>query len=280
MTEALPVAHLTGGGVEPDAKAVKLGGKWPQLETTAAGQGPSNGDLAVIQSYATQCNADLGLGLSGGTLPNCPAALSTCSGDLSTCTTDLAACESQTDNAPEETGQTGCWDQSGTPIGCAGTGQDGEFQYGCSAVAHTFTDIGDGTITDNKTGLMWEKESNDAGIHSPQSDPWANAFVKIGSLNGIAFAGYTDWRLPNKNELFSLYDSSTYPAYVPGFLTACPGGCTVLTCNCGQPSSYWSSTTYEPSPANTWRVSFDVNGGPVYFPKSALLRARAVRGGS
>ena len=31
-----------------------------------------------------------------------------------------------------KTGQTGCWNQTGIPIACAGTGQDGEFQNGVS----------------------------------------------------------------------------------------------------------------------------------------------------
>ncbi len=38
-----------------------------------------------------------------------------------------------------KTGQTGCWDASGTPISCAGTGQDGESQKGVS-VSPRFTD--------------------------------------------------------------------------------------------------------------------------------------------
>ena len=61
-------------------------------------------------------------------------------------------------------------------------------------------DNGDGTITDTKTGLMWEKLSDDGSIHDKDTAyTWANAFaVKVATLNGGGgFAGHTDWRVPN-----------------------------------------------------------------------------------
>ena len=53
---------------------------------------------------------------------------------------------------PLKTGQTTAY----------GTGSDGDLQKGAS---RSFTDNGDGTITDNTTGLMWEKKSDDGSIH-------------------------------------------------------------------------------------------------------------------
>ena len=58
----------------------------------------------------------------------------------------------------------------------------------------TFTDNGDGTITDNNTGLMWQK--TDGGEMT-----WENAKTYC---NNLALAGYTDWRLPAGIELFSI----------------------------------------------------------------------------
>jgi len=58
-----------------------------------------------------------------------------------------------------KSGQTACWDESGYPIDCVGTGQDGEYQGGVS-VDPRFTDNGDGTVTDNLTGLIWLKDAN------------------------------------------------------------------------------------------------------------------------
>ena len=43
------------------------------------------------------------------------------------------------------TGQTVCWDASGTAIACAGTGQDGLYQAGVS-VSPRFTDNANGTV--------------------------------------------------------------------------------------------------------------------------------------
>jgi hypothetical protein len=60
------------------------------------------------------------------------------------------------------TGQTTCWDSAGTVIPCAGTGHDGEIQAGATLA---YTDNGDGTITDDNTGLMWEKLSDDGSIN-------------------------------------------------------------------------------------------------------------------
>src|SRR5574341_969930 len=64
------------------------------------------------------------------------------------------------------TGQTRCDDglSHGTLVSCpAGpAGQDGELQKG---IARSYTDNGDGTITDNATGLMWEKLTDAGDIH-------------------------------------------------------------------------------------------------------------------
>ena len=61
-------------------------------------------------------------------------------------------------NLPQ-TGQTKCYDSSGTEINCAGTGQDGEFQVGVDWPDPRFTVNGD-CVTDNLTGLMWAKNGN------------------------------------------------------------------------------------------------------------------------
>jgi hypothetical protein len=60
------------------------------------------------------------------------------------------------------TGQTTCYDSAGTVIACAGTGQDGDIQAGATL---RYQDNGDGTVTDKNTGLVWEKKSDDGGIH-------------------------------------------------------------------------------------------------------------------
>src|SRR5262245_21387303 len=115
--------------------------------------------------------------------------------------TVLVPIEGCVQHAFPATGQTKCWDSRGAVIACPGTGQDGDIRAGA---ALSYTDNVDGTITDNNTGLMWEKQSDDGSIHDRDTTySWANAFaVHIAGLNaGAGFAGHTDWRLPNIREL-------------------------------------------------------------------------------
>ncbi len=171
-----------------------------------------------------------------------------------------------------------------------GAGSDGDLQKGA---ARSYTDNGDGTITDNVTGLMWEKKSDDGSIHDKDDTyTWGMASPPytmdgtmvtefLATLNaGAGFAGHTDWRLPNRFELESLLDlENEYPAVNPAFNTSCWGGCTVTTCSCTQSDYYWSSTTSKTYPDLAWSVS--LGGGYLgVLSKSNSTYVRAVRGGS
>jgi hypothetical protein len=63
-----------------------------------------------------------------------------------------------------------------------------------------FVDNGNGTITDNATGLMWQK----SGSSRAKTLKRAKTYVK--QLNMAQFAGYSDWRLPTIEEFVSLVD--------------------------------------------------------------------------
>ena len=52
-----------------------------------------------------------------------------------------------------KTGQTSCYDEFGDEINCASTGQDGDYQQGILWPNPRFRDNGNGTVTDNLTGL-------------------------------------------------------------------------------------------------------------------------------
>ena len=112
-----------------------------------------------------------------------------------------------------------------------GTGQDGAIQAGGTL---SYTDNGDGTITDHNTKLVWEKKSFDGTIHDQNTIYlWLDAFaVHVAGLNGTAFAGHTDWRLPNVKELQSMlhYEKFGGPSVSLAFHTGCVPGCT--TCSC------------------------------------------------
>jgi hypothetical protein len=193
------------------------------------------------------------------------------------CGYDTSGCRSQSFLA---TGQTSCWDTAGDPIACAGTGHDGALQRGATLA---YVDNANGTVTDQRTGLVWEKLSDDGSIHDRDDlYTWSDAFaVKIAALNaGSGFAGHKDWRLPNRRELESLVDMGrVFPAIAPAFDGGCLPGCTVLQCSCTNVSYYWASTSYALSPSFAWFVGFN-DGYIGALDKADLNYVRAVRAGS
>lgn len=195
-----------------------------------------------------------------------------------------------------ETGQTNCWprNDSSTPVPlapCPGTGEDGEYLRGASL---QYVDNGDGTITDLKTSLMWEKLYNDNSVlhdYDNYAYLWEGAFKKVDDMNAENFAGYSDWRLPNIRELDSLvvYSLGTAGATVhPVFATLCTDPqveCKegqVQPCSCTKPDDYWSSTTSEKaanSANQAWTVDFKT-GDRTTLAKNTYKYVRAVRGGT
>ncbi|MFP4236808.1 MAG: DUF1566 domain-containing protein [Desulfonatronovibrio sp.] len=118
-----------------------------------------------------------------------------------------------------------------------------------TAFAERCVDNGDGTVTDNITGLMWEKAT--AGRMD-----WDAA---MSYASGLTLGEYSDWKLPNGNELLGLNNSP------------CKNMMEVVL------NWYWSSTTYSDSPDRAWLVGLydgDVNAS---F-KSSSYYVRAVRG--
>ena len=65
-----------------------------------------------------------------------------------------------------------------------------------------FVDNGDGTVTDRRTGLMWQKEG------SRKSLTLRRAKTYVEELNKDKFAGHSDWRLPSIEELASLMNKN------------------------------------------------------------------------
>ncbi len=102
------------------------------------------------------------------------------------------------------TGQTTCYNEQGQVIDCTGTGQDGESRNGVAWPDPRFTDNGDGTITDNLTGLTWLRDTECIGRRK-----WAEALDAVNVL-ASGSCGLTDgsvardWRMPNYLELISI----------------------------------------------------------------------------
>jgi hypothetical protein len=186
-------------------------------------------------------------------------------------TIDVAIANRTPTGAVLETRQTTCYNSAGIVVNCAGTGQDGELGRGR---ARSYAgDVNGLTITDNTTGLEWEKITNDSTIHDGDNVyTWAQAFQKIADLNTANFAGHSDWRLPNVNELQTLADYGRVgPALDPVFAN---GVDSFL-----QSTFYWSSTTFAGFPVSAWGVNF-FSGLVVVNTKTLNNFVTGVRGGS
>ncbi len=64
--------------------------------------------------------------------------------------------------------------------------------------ANDFVENGNSTVTDRRTGLMWQKGG------SSRAKTWNRGGIYVKQLNRSLFAGYSDWRLPTIDELASL----------------------------------------------------------------------------
>ncbi len=152
------------------------------------------------------------------------------------------------------TGQSACYDAEGVVIPCEGSGQDGEVQAGEEWPSPRFAENGDGTVSDNLTGLVWLKDANCTDtvggvarggglLNWPSALAWSRnlASGKCGLSDNSAPG---DWRLPNIVELRSLIDYSRHDPAVPA----------------GHPFInvraiwYWSSTTNPVYAAGAYNV--------------------------
>ena len=181
-----------------------------------------------------------------------------------------------------DTGQTKCY-QAISPyseIPCAGTGQDGAYNIN----QMSFTDNGNGTVTDNNTTLIWQKcsvgQNNDATCSgTAKGYTWYQA---VGEYNAsynsttqnvcgaLNLGGTTGWRLPSKKELMSIVDYSIpYPgptiqkSIFPNTFA----------------SYYWSSTAYAGSTSSAWYVNFSYGYVYNYSYKSHSVYVWPVRCG-
>lgn len=140
------------------------------------------------------------------------------------------------------TGQIYCYDERGAVVPCQGSGQDGEFRLGLQWPAPRFLRQ-DKTVLDQLTGLVWAEDANLGGF--PVS--WQEAFAYIAGMNRRKWAGFADWRLPNRRELRSLMSYQTKKPSLPE----------------GHPFTniflgwYWTSTTAAIHPAYAWCIHLE-----------------------
>ena len=126
--------------------------------------------------------------------------------------------------------------------------------------AKPFTDNGDSTVTDQKTGLVWQQSTG-------STYTWESALSYCESLT---LGSKSDWRLPNVKELGSIvYHSLSSPTIDS---TAFPSTLSLY---------YWSSTTSLPQTSYAWSVHFGNASGMYKNNKSNSNNnyVRCVRGG-
>ena len=142
---------------------------------------------------------------------------------------------------------------------------DGYYEAG---LASSYTDNGNGTITDGNTGLMWkrcsEPDTQTGACSGASTYTWQNA---INQCEGLTYATYSDWRLPNAKELWSI--AKLEPGAAPYIdQTAFPGPVSDF---------YWSATTY-PSNTNSALHVYFYNGDLDNSDKTSSKFVRCVRG--
>jgi len=122
-----------------------------------------------------------------------------------------------------DTGQSKCYDAT-KEITCPSPGEDfygQDAQYTCNP--QSYTDLGNGIVRDNVTGLEWQQDT----AHGTYT--WQQA---IDICDNLVLGAHSDWRLPTIMELSFItnlgnFDPSINTDYFPNTMS----------------SYYWSSTT-------------------------------------
>ncbi len=178
-----------------------------------------------------------------------------------------------------DTGQTRCYGTRAVIYPCPAPGEDFYGQDACfpfNFLSYTKLDAGGGElpeeapswamVRDNVTGLIWEVKTDDGSVNDMNNildwEGAANDYINW--LNTNHYCGYTDWRLPNIEELtsivnFNKYDPALNRTYFPNTKS----------------DLYWSSTTNEKGLA---KVMDFFDGGFVAEDKRTSCYVRAVRG--
>jgi hypothetical protein len=166
------------------------------------------------------------------------------------------------------------------------SGDDGDLEKGVIWPIPRFADNGDGTVTDNLTGLIWLQNAScitffqgDNSIWPQRS--WGAALTAANSLSD----GYCDlsddssagdWRLPNLRELQSLIHFGVWIPAVPN--TTGTGKWSEGDPFTSIASAYWSSTDISPANKPVYvDITFGLGKSEDYDPLG--YRVWPVRGG-
>ena len=148
-------------------------------------------------------------------------------------------------------------------------------------------------VEDAITGLIWEAKTTDGGLRDGNNTyTWYNpdnavngggtgiqnggtcsgacdSDAYVGAVNALGLCGFTDWRVPARDELHSLVDYGTAlvgPTIDAGYFPNTRAG------------GYWAASPDAGSTVNAWATDFSYGSGLV-FGKGTGLSLRLVRGG-
>jgi arylsulfatase A-like enzyme len=127
-------------------------------------------------------------------------------------------------------------------------GEDSDY----SINAPSFTDNGNGTVSDVVTGLMWQK--TDSGEMT-----WDTARTSAAALN---LAGFADWRLPTAQEALSILNHERNPAHDPAYF---------VNNASGTPGYFWTSDLFYGDNSKVWATNTGGGLGP--HPKTSTISA-------
>ncbi|WP_027185371.1 DUF1566 domain-containing protein [Desulfovibrio inopinatus] len=156
-----------------------------------------------------------------------------------------------------DTGVTKCYNGD-SQISCPSQGEafyGQDAQYNPVAQQQSFTDNGDGTVTDNITGLVWAQDDDGEG-HT-----WYEA---VEYCDALTLGGFSDWRLPTTNEFINLADFSRYSPPVPPYFYFTTGW-------------YWTSNSVASDDSLAWKIGFNATLDQHHTSKTSYYRIRCVR---
>lgn len=120
----------------------------------------------------------------------------------------------------------------------------------------------DGTVFDSKTGLMWTKENCNNGLTMSYEGALDFCYT-------MTFADYSDWRLPNRNEMLSLLASflEDRDVHLEAFQDS--------------ENLYWTSSSCAGKTGFAWQIDFNTGSIAVAIGNNSNPNVfRAVRGGN
>jgi hypothetical protein len=159
----------------------------------------------------------------------------------------------------------------------------------CKTISGRYVDCGNGTVTDNETGLTWTSNASCWGTSTYFN--WYDASIEVLNL-ADGFCGLTDgsspgeWRLPTRAEWGKMVAAAVaLPGFCDPVITNDPG----TDCYDAGPSSftniqgnefglYWSATTDSGTVSKAYVVPM-ISGSIYSYTKTAVASIWAVRGG-